>query len=264
MCHRASKSIVMRCQPAGDFNYEAKGAQYSTVRRPEPLFARAIRTGLGDVETVINVGSGAGSYEPEDLLVTAVEPSATMRAQRSSNLPPAVDAAAEDLPFAAGFFDAAIPTVTIHQWRDLTIGLAELRRVTRGPIVIMTFDPRALQEFWLALHSPELMQYEAGRMPNIDHVTDLLGGSSTATNLAVPQDCDDGFAEAFFGRPEAFLDAEVRRAQSAGGFLPTEHETAAVNLLQQDLEGGEWDARHGELRELLEYHGSLRLVVNHP
>lgn len=254
----------MRSQPAGDFDYEAKGAHYSTVRRPEPLFAQAIRSALGDVETVINVGAGAGSYEPDDLLVTAIEPSATMRAQRPSNLSTAVDATAEELPFAAGSFDAAMATVTIHQWRDLTKGLAELRRVTRGPIVIMTFDPRALHEFWLAEYSPELMKYEAGRMPNIDRVTDLLGGSSTVSNLAVPQGCVDGFAEAFFGRPEAFLDAEVRRAQSAWGFLPTEQLTAAVNLLQRDLERGEWDARHGELRDLPEFQGSLRLIVNHP
>ena len=91
--------------------------------------------------TSLNVGAGAGSYEPLDRDVTAVEPSASMRAQRSAHLSVAVDAVAEDLPFPDSHFDASMATFTVHQWSDLDAGLAEMRRVTKGPVVVMSCDP---------------------------------------------------------------------------------------------------------------------------
>ena len=95
-----------------------------------------ITQALGAAHTVLNVGAGAGSYEPADRQVTAVEPSAAMRAQRPGQLPEAVDATAEALPFADGSFDAAMTTFSVHQWQDLAAGLGELRRVTRGSVEI--------------------------------------------------------------------------------------------------------------------------------
>ena len=117
------------------------GPGYRGYRQPEPEFAAAIERALGDARRVLNVGAGAGSYEPRDRDVTAVEPSATMRAQRPPELSTAVDAVAENLPFDDDAFDAAMATFTVHQWPDLEAGLAEVRRVTVGPIVIMTGDP---------------------------------------------------------------------------------------------------------------------------
>src|SRR5690349_14454120 len=122
---------------AGDANYARIGAAYSAYRKPDPRIAAAILAALGPARTVLNVGAGAGSYEPTDRDVTPVEPSATMRSQRPRHLAPAVDAVAEDLPFEDGSFDAAMTTFSIHQWRDPAAGLREVRRVTRGPIVIM-------------------------------------------------------------------------------------------------------------------------------
>jgi SAM-dependent methyltransferase len=196
--------------------------------------------------------------------VTPIEPSASMRAQRPSHLAPAIDAVAEELPFADNTFDAALATVTIHQWRDLAKGLAEMRRVTRGAVVIMTFDPEVLQQFWLSEFSPTLISYEAGRMPALAKVTTLLEGTSKVKELAIPFDCEDGFAEAYFGRPEAFLDERVRRSQSAWGFLSRDDEIAAVRALQTDLETGSWDKTHGHLRHQHEYHGALRLITAVP
>jgi hypothetical protein len=254
----------MRAVPAGDFDYERDGADYAAIRRPEPRFARKIREALGDATTLINVGAGAGSYEPEDLSVTPVEPSASMRSQRPPHLAPALDAVAEDLPFPDRTFDAALASVTVHQWADLGGGLAELRRVTRGPVVIMTFDPVSLGRFWLAEYAPEMMERESGRMPALDELTALLSGEVRIDELPIPADCTDGFAEAYFGRPEAFLDARVRRSQSAWGFIDPEEERRSVERLRAALEDGSWDRRFGALRSAPEYSGSLRLVVALP
>lgn len=254
----------MRVVPAGDFDYERGGAHYSAIRRPEPRFARRIRDALGNASSLINVGAGAGSYEPEDMNVTPVEPSASMRSQRPAHLPPAVDAVVEDLPFPDKTFDAALASVTIHQWRDLGRGLTELRRVTKGPVVIMTFDPASLRRFWLAQYAPQMMERECGRMPNIDELATRLGGKVEIEELAIPAQCLDGFAEAYFGRPEAFLDDQVRRSQSAWGFIDRHEERRSVERLRAAMNDGSWDSRFGELRSLPEYSGSLRLVVALP
>ena len=254
----------MRAEPAGDFDYEQDGSHYSAIRRPEPRFAQAIRAALGDASSLINVGAGAGSYEPEDITVTPVEPSASMRSQRPAHLAPAVDAAAEDLPYPDGAFDAALASVTVHQWSDLARGLAEVRRVTTGPIVVMTFEPAALRGFWLGDYAPALIERESGRMPELDRLADLLGGDVRIDELPIPADCTDGFAEAYFGRPEAFLDVRVRRSQSAWSFIDPDEETHSVERLRTALEDGSWDTRFGDFRTAPEYAGSLRLVVATP
>jgi hypothetical protein len=204
------------------------------------------------------VGAGAGSYEPQDRYVVAVEPSAAMRAQRSS---PAVDATAEHLPFDDHSFDAVMATITIHQWADGDAGLRELRRVSRGPVAVLTFDGPAIGEFWLNDYVPEVIEAEARRYPALDHVASVLGGDVTVTKVPVAFDCVDGFAEAFYGRPEALLDAAVRRSQSAWGFVPGEAIERGIANLRTALASGEWDARHGHLRTQPEFIGALRLIV---
>ena len=254
----------MREHPAGDVDYELAGHGYAGVRRPEPVFARRIRHHLGDIATMVNVGAGTGSYEPHDVAVTPVEPSAAMRAQRPTYLAPAIDAVAEDLPFDDGAFDAALAAFTVHQWRDLHGGLRELRRVTRGPVVVMTCDPGRLSEFWLAEYAPEMMDHECGRMPALATVADTLGGRVAIEELPIPTGCVDGFAEAFFGRPEALLDPTVRQSQSAWRFVDPEVESRSVGRLHRALADGSWDEKYGSLRSVPQYRGSLRLVVSEP
>ncbi len=254
----------MREKPAGDFNYEQPGIDYAAIRRPEPRFQQRIRQAFGDATTLLNVGAGSGSYEPDDLEVVAVEPSASMRSQRPAYLVEAIDAMAEDLPFPDNAFDASLASITIHQWSHLEAGLKEMRRVTKGPVVIFTFDPVALKNFWLRDFAPEMMANECGRMPSIDRVQSYLGGYSVVTPVPIPRDCIDGFAEAFFGRPEAFLDERVRRAQSAWGFVSREEEDQSVDRLSKSLEDGSWEQKYGELRHKDEYLGALSLVVASP
>lgn len=252
---------MSRATPAGDFDYEAEGHGYATRRRPDPRIARLIHAALGDARTVLNVGAGAGSYEPADRYVAAVEPSATMRAQRPPTAAPAIDGAAERLPFDTGSFDAALATVTIHQWTDVDEGLRELRRVSRGPVVVLTFDADALLDFWLNAYVPEVVTTERRRFPAIGHVTSVLGGDASVLSVPIPLDCTDGFGEAYYGRPEAFLDPDVRQAQS--GWVLTDQDAVArgVGRLAADLASGAWDAEHGHLRTQPEYVGSVRLIV---
>jgi SAM-dependent methyltransferase len=254
----------VRERSAGDFDYEVGGAGYTVLRQPEPRIAAYVNAALGAARTVINVGAGAGSYEPADRDVTAVEPSATMRAQRPAHLATAVDATAEALPFADDAFDAAMASFTIHQWPDLDAGLRELRRVSRGPVVILTADGEALRAMWLAAYAPDLIAVEARRMPAIDHVTDVLGGTSTVANIPIPIDCVDGFGEAYYARPEAFLRPEVRQSQSGWAFVDSDNVETAVAQLRADLESGEWDRRYGVLRTQPEFLGALRLITALP
>lgn len=249
---------------AGDFDYEANGSNYSAVRRADPRIAELVHRGLGEAISVVNVGAGAGSYEPENLDVVAVEPSASMRSQRSPGRPPVLEAIAEYLPFPNDSFDAAMATVTVHQWGDQDMGLRELRRVSRGPVVILTFDGDALDEFWLARYVPELIAAERRRYPPIDHICDVVGGTCTVTTVPIPIDCTDGFTEAFYARPELFLDSTVRSSQSAWGFVFSEVERRAIAQLRSDLDGGEWDRRYGSGRTQPTYHGSLRRIVATP
>ncbi len=247
---------------AGDADYGRIGKGYAHYRRPEPEIAARIRRELGDAKTVLNVGAGAGSYEPVDLAVTAVEPSASMRAQRPLQLGPAIDAQAEALPFADDSFDAAMATFTVHQWGDLRAGLREMRRVTRGPVVVMSCDPLALDRFWLAGYAPEAIEVEARRYPSIDALASGLGGDVDVVTVPIPLLCSDGFGEAYYGRPERLLEEGARLACSAWSFVAPEVVQRFVATLTRDLASGAWDRRHGHLRRLSHFEGSLRLVVS--
>lgn len=245
---------------AGDADYAVIGHEYGRWRRPEPSFARAITKALGDARTVLNVGAGAGSYEPTDREVTAVEPSAAMRAQRPDTLATAIDATAEDLPFDDDTFDAAMTTFSVHQWADLERGLAEVRRVTRGPVVVLTCDPDRVQGYWLAEYAPEVLATEARRYPALDRIAAALGGEVESTRLPIPFTCVDGFSEAYYARPERLLDPGARMANSAWSFVDEVTARRSVAALREALASGEWDRRHGSLRVRPAYDGSLVLL----
>ncbi|MGO9342570.1 MAG: class I SAM-dependent methyltransferase [Acidimicrobiales bacterium] len=246
----------------GDFDYESAGwSAYGHRRRTEPRIAARVHAALASARTVINVGAGSGSYEPDDRHVVAVEPSASMRSQRPPHRAPAINARAEQLPFDDDCFDAAMAMVTIHQWSEPETGLRELRRVSRGPVVILTFDGEALDRLWLAGYVPELVAAERQRCPRIERICEVLGGVTTVTAVPIPINCVDGFTEAFYGRPEAFLEPDVRRSQSAWGFVEPEAEERFVASLRADLSSGSWDRSHGALRTQDEFIGALRLVV---
>jgi SAM-dependent methyltransferase len=229
------------------------------VRREDPRIAARIRAALGDARSILNVGAGAGAYEPADLDVTAVEPSAVMRAQRPPGAVPAVDATAEALPFADGAFDAAMAILSDHHWTDHARGLAEMRRVARRR-VLFTWDSRTVLDSWIIRdYFPSFL-----RLPPLRHTLeqtlDRLGGGRIEA-VPIPYDCVDGFFHAYWRRPEAYLDATVRAGISVFARLAPEEVDAGLARLTADLESGEWHRRNAALLELEELDLGYRLVV---
>ncbi len=246
---------------AGDANYARIGQGYTEYRQPDPAIAAFLEQALGEAETVLNVGAGAGSYEPLTRRVTAVEPSASMRKQRPLHLSEAIDARAESLPFDDGSFDASMSTFSVHQWSDLDGGLAEMRRVTKGPVLILSCDPAALRDTWLYEYAPEMIDVEARRYPSMDRICARLGSHVSVLPVPIPLNCTDGFSEAYYGRPERLLDPGARRANSAWSFVDSSAEARFVDKLRNDLTAGVWNQKYGPLRHLSFFEGSLRLVV---
>ena len=246
---------------AGDADYGAIGTVYKDYRVADARIAAFVHAALGDARTVLNIGAGTGSYEPTDRAVTPVEPSATMRERRPPHLPRAVDARAEQLPFADRSFDAAMGTFTVHQWADLNAGLAEVRRVTRGPVAFLTCDPALLRTYWLHDYAPEVIETEASRYPSMASLAAGLGGRVTVTPVPIPLDCTDGFNDAYYGRPEMLLDPGARQACSAWSFVEPSAVARFEAHLAADLASGAWDARYGYLRAQARLEGALVLVV---
>lgn len=247
---------------AGDADYAAIGKVYRDFRVADPRIAARVHAALGAARTVLNVGAGTGSYEPVDRDVTAVEPSATMRTSRPAHLPAAVDAVAEALPFPDDSFDAAMGTFTVHQWADLARGLAEMRRVTTGPVVLLTCDPTLLDTYWLHEYAPEVIAIEAARYPSLEVLAAGLGDTTTVMPVPIPLDCSDCFNDACYGRPELLLDPAARLACSSWSMVEPRVVSRFEAHLTRDLADGTWDARHGHLRCLPHMNGSLVLVVS--
>jgi SAM-dependent methyltransferase len=242
-------------------DYDRLQVGYAGRRRTDPVIAARVLDALDGAASVVNVGAGSGSYEPADRLVVAVEPSASMRAQRPVGSAPVIAGSAERLPLADRSLDAAMAMVTIHQWTDLDAGLREMRRVARGVVAVLTFDPIVLQRFWVDQYWPEVLASEARRFPSVQRVVAALGDGARVEPVPIPAGCVDGFMEAYFGRPELLLDPGVRAAQSAWTFVDPDVVRRGLVHLAADLESGRWDARHGDLRAQAEFDGSLRLVT---
>lgn len=241
---------------AGSAKYDSIGINYAELRRPDPRIAAAIWDALGSAETVLNVGAGTGSYEPTGRQVTAVEPSLEMISKRSPTAAEAIQAVAGDLPFNDKTFDAAMAILTVHHWPDPEAGLRELRRVTRGPIVLLTFDP--LHRPWLTDYLPELALLDEAQMPAMSTYGRWLGNMRVSPVL-VPHDCMDGFLYAYWRRPEAYLDARIRSGSSS--FWALSNVEDGLGKLARDLAAGEWQRRYADLLALDAYDTGYRLVV---
>jgi SAM-dependent methyltransferase len=236
--------------------YDAIGGGYGQLRREEPRIAARILRALDGVSSVVNVGAGAGSYEPRDRRLVAVEPSRVMIQQRAAGAAPAVRASASRLPFRDGAFDAALAVLTIHHWPDLARGLAELRRAARRRVVILTFDAAA-SEFWLTDYFPEIAEIDRRIMPSLAELERHLG-KLTILDVPVPHDCCDGFLGAYWRRPHRYLEADVRSAISTFGKL--RRLESGLAALREDLASGAWNRRHGRLLERTELDLGYRLV----
>ncbi|MEU6821093.1 class I SAM-dependent methyltransferase [Streptomyces atriruber] len=249
---------------ADGIGYDTSSTRPVARRRPDPRIAGLIARALGDARSVLNVGAGTGSYEIAAHTITAVEPSLAMRAQRPAALATAIDAVAEDLPFADGRFDASMTLFSVHQWSDVEAGLREMRRVTRGPVVVLAHDPARVRDFWLYEYAPDVLDAEVRRHPPLRTLTAALGGTTTVQPVPIPLDCTDGFNEAYYGRPELLLDPAARQACSAWSFIDDRARQDFDTSLRHALGSGAWDAAFGHLRNRPAYDGSLVLLRSTP
>jgi SAM-dependent methyltransferase len=246
--------------------YDTIGAGYSATRREDPGLRRLIHDALGDARSVVDVGAGAGSYEPRDRYVLAVEPSDVMAAQRPADLPPAIRAGAEALPLRDDAVDAAMAIVTLHHWDEgREAGVRELRRVARGPVVILTFDPRVSGEMWLmADYLPEVAALDHRIFPTPERLAAWLGGTVDVRPVPIRRDVEDWMLGSFWAHPERVLDPVARAATSGFARMDEAVVGRAVAALEQDLRSGAWDSRHGRLRALEALDVGLRLLVAQP
>lgn len=241
--------------------YDRIGLSYSAVRRADPRFERPIWDALGDARSVLNIGAGAGSYEPRDREVIAVDPSPVMIAQRPPECAPAIRGVAEAIPLAAGSVDAAMGVFTMQHWDDVDCGLAELLRVTRRRIVLLTLDVEVTAQMWLCSdYLPEIAEHDRQTFPAIARLRAALPGALVEP-IPVPADCTDMFCVALWSRPEAHLDPQVRRASSVWHLLAPAIVDRGLARLGCDLDSGRWDERYGCLRAQATLDIGLRLVT---
>ena len=239
--------------------YDTIGTTYHQTRRADPRLARRIRAAVGDATYVVNIGAGTGSYEPDDCSVVAVEPSVVMINQRPDVSAPVVRAVAESLPFKDQCFDVAMALWTIHHWTDLRRGLEELRRVA-ARVVIVTAS-KVMDNLWLTNDYWPGMARQRRDEIQPDAVIDVLGLLARVERLPLPRDCTDGIGEAFWARPEAYLDPQVRAGMSCFQRLDQADVRRGLDRLAADLRSGEWDRRYGELRDLEEFDCGHRLII---
>lgn len=240
--------------------YDRIGRGYRITRRPDPRIAARVRAALDGMGSVLNVGAGAGSYEPPST-VLAVEPSAVMVGQRPAGAAPCVRGVAEALPLADGSVDAALAVLTLHHWTDLAAGVDELRRVARRKIVVLTWDQAVIREFWLVRdYLPSTAAVGDERAASASCRRDLLPGARVET-VPVPHDCVDGFGAAFWRRPEAYLDPAVRAGISMFAQADPASLADGLTRLADDLDSGAWHARHADLLDRESIDVGYRLLV---
>jgi SAM-dependent methyltransferase len=241
--------------------YEVMGVGYSATRREDPRIARAIWDALGDACTVANIGAGTGNYEPRDRDVIAIEPSAVMRAQRPAGAAPTIEGTAESIPLADGSVDAAMAVMTDQHWNDRAGGLREMQRVARDRVVALAIDFAPREQFWLTRdYLTEYRPVHGDRDPSLYELA-LAADVASIRPVPVPHDCTDGFALAFWRRPQAYLDPAVRAGISLFHLLDEGHVASAMERLANDLASGAWERRNAELLELDELDLGLRLIV---
>ena len=237
--------------------YDTIGLNYADLRKPDHRIAEKIDLALGNATKVLNVGAGAGSYEPTHRTITAVEPSIEMIKQRPQSDAIVIQDSAESLPFGEKEFDASMAVLTMHHWSDQERGVKEMLRVTDGPVDILTFDPCA-EWFWLADYFPALAELDRRQMPQITKFEEWFS-ELQVTAVPTPGNCSDGFLAAYWKRPEAYLDARVRVAISSFHLIGDISD--GIANLDRDLSNGQWHRRYGHLLDLDELDCGYRLIV---
>jgi SAM-dependent methyltransferase len=181
--------------------YDRIGVGYKAVRRSDPRIEARIWSALSGATRVLNVGAGSGSYEPLDRACVAVEPSELMAAQRPVGSAPVVRAIAESLPFDDDTFDGAMAVLTVHHWGDPRAGLSEVRRVTRGPVAVFTFDTSVHNKMWLYDYLSAAVDLDADHLDAAEIADALGGGASKPCSFPMTVSTDSGMPTGDDRRP---------------------------------------------------------------
>lgn len=246
--------------------YDTIGSGYSHNRREDPQLRDRIIGSLGDARSVVNVGAGSGSYEPQDRLVVAIEPSVVMISQRAADAAPVVRASARRLPLRDDSVDAAMAVLTIHHWDEgLDAGLTELRRVARGPVVVVTYDADVSNQMWLIRdYLPEVAALDRSTFPSIDRLASALGGDVEIDVVLTSRDTPDWTLGSFWAHPERVLDARARNSTSGLARMEPAVIDRLVTELRRDLDDGSWEQRYGSLRDQSAFDSGMRLIIARP
>lgn len=254
------RADALEREPLPSDAYDQIGVGYAEERRPDPRIMRRITRALGEASSVLNVGSGPGSYEPTDRPVVAVEPSTVMLAQRPRDAAPAIRAVAERLPFTDNAFDAVMAILTVHHWSDRAAGYAELCRVSPRRVAL-TFDPEVHNENWfLREYVPDVSMFEEQRAPSIDEIAEGIRATHIEP-VPIPHDCTDGFTVAYWRRPHAYLDPAVRRGHSGLAQADPAVVERGVERLRADLDSGRWHKAHADILGLTELDVGIRILI---
>ncbi len=237
--------------------YDTIGDGYSGTRQTDPWIAGILWGELGSADRVLNVGAGAGSYEPSDRRVVAVEPSVTMRAQRPSRAAPCVAGVAEALPFPDESFDVAMAVLSDWYWPERRKGFEEMRRVARERVVLLTIDRSVAKGFWLSAEYLPRAHDLWGEFS--DTLSDF--GPCETLDVPIPADCIDGFFHAYWRRPHAYLQRSVRQTMAVFNSLDPAEVVGGIARLADDLDSGHWQARHQDLLRLKTLDMGYRLLV---
>ena len=242
--------------------YDQIGEGYAARRQPDPRIALRILEALGDARTVVNVGAGAGSYEPDDRCVMAVEPSQVMAEQRPADRP-AIRGVATDLPLHDQSVDAAMTILSLHHWDpDQQQGVREMARVARDTVVIVTIDQEVCGRMWLfADYFPEVRRRDEAIFSDPAQIAQWLPWPTTIETLPIHRDTPDHSLMAMWAHPERVLDPVARAVTSGFAREPDHVVERVVSAVRDDLESGAWDARYGTLRHQQEADCGLRIVV---
>ncbi len=242
--------------------YDTIGRGYVAHRRPDPRWAAVVAAhlGAGAGDLVVNVGAGAGSYEPRHCAVVAIEPSQVMVSQRPAGAAPVVRAGASALPLASGGAAVALAILTVHHWDDPGRGLAELCRVAPRRVVL-AIDFEIHSQFWLLdEYLPEVGDFVRGCAPDAVEIAEAIG-ATTSVALPVPRDMEDGVLGAYWCRPEAYLDPAVRANASGLALADPAVLARGIGRLEADLASGAWQQRHTDFVGRDEVDLGYRLLV---
>lgn len=243
--------------------YDDIGVGYSDTRREDPRLRDLIHASLGEGQTVLNVGAGTGLYEPRDRFVVAIEPSWVMLRQRVNASSSPIRSSARALPLCDKSVDCAMAVLTMHHWdAELAAGIGELKRVTRGSIVVVTYDTSGAEPMWLPRdYFPEATALDRRTFPSIEELVGMLGGNCEVSPVPVDRHTPDWTFASFWAHPQRVLDPAARRATSVFSRQPANIVDRVVADVERDLLSGEWERRNGYLHELNELDVGLRLVV---